>query len=130
MPTNRHDGHDTVSHSWQLSRAPKNTVVYLWKKCPTRRTRTLYDTWKLQHQCPHKPTRKWNPPSTVDTPLSRRPQDAITKWVQYAKAKVTQTNPVVLQPHTPRIIVASKRDKFHARRLKLRKLQNILLLCR
>ncbi len=72
-----------------------------------------------------------SPPFTVDTsvPSTQTYLSPTGRWIQYSKARTTATtaNDIARKVHTHK---HRKREEHRSSKLKLRKLRNIILLCR
>ena len=109
-------------------------AISLRKKRRNQRNQTLFDIWKIQYTRPIK-QKRWRL-TTLPPPSAVRPQHAkLTKWIQYSRSTKSLCNPKFCPcPITPvrnRLLkVPKEKEKARTRKLRLRKLQNIILLCR
>jgi hypothetical protein len=118
----------------------RDTVVALrQRRTPRRRSQTLHAAcWKIPYNAPTLPRRRQPLPILPRPPqisLSHRLSVAEGRWIQYSKARMVSA-PKALSPSPAlhrRITKTSKREDNRTRKLKLRKLRNVLLnllLCR
>ncbi len=71
-----------------------------------------------------------NHPHCSLPPPTNHQHTKLTKWIQYTRTKTSSCNPLFRPPPVSSNKHKNARAKARTRRLKLRKLQNIILLCR
>jgi hypothetical protein len=98
------------------SRARRERFLTLRRCWKRKRTQTLYEAWKLPYFRPIVPRRCFTSPTPA--PASTQPS-AQQIWIQYSRSVARVDTPA------PRARKTSRPQK-----LKLRRLRNILLLCR
>jgi hypothetical protein len=114
----------------QEAQARHAHVLTLRRKRHTRRTRTLFEAWKIPYSKPQHPRRRHTPPAVIVPPATLNP--TAQRWLQYSRTiKHTSTNHFApFPPPTNPTTKQSKREDHRTMKLKLRKLRNIILLCR
>jgi hypothetical protein len=110
------------------------TVISMQRKRKLHAARTLFAAWRIPYVKPLSPRRHVLPssPSTLvamAAPIQTHLSPA-GRWIQHGKARTVAT-PLALA-HARRTCVHKhrKREEHRSSKLKLRKLRNILLLCR
>jgi hypothetical protein len=107
-------------------------AISLRKKRRNRRTQTLFEVWNIQYTRPSK-QKRWHPTPLPPPPTTRPQHVKLTKWIQYTRNTNSLCNPQFRpRPTTPvrnRKLNVQK-EKARTRKQRLRKLQNIILLCR
>ena len=108
-------------------------VISLRRKRHTKRTQTLFEAWRIPYVRTDTPRRRPNkatlPPTPTVTPPTILP---LIQWMQYSSAlpkKVNSTTSINPHVHT-KPVITTNRETHRSTKLKLRKLRNIILLCR
>jgi hypothetical protein len=115
------------------SKTRRATVISLRRKRKISAARTLFAAWRIPYAKPLVPRRKaislTSPPLTTNpAPKTQALLLRSDRWVQFSKAK-SVANPMVLTS-VRRMHKCSRREEHRTSKLRLRKLRNILILCR
>jgi hypothetical protein len=122
-----------VELSSKEAKMRRDTVIALRRKRTERPTRTLFASWNIPYTRPDIPKRKLRPLPLPPVALLLPQQTLLAPlgaWKQYAKPWSTATSRAHAPPHRRLKKKVSERDEHRTSKFKLRKLLNILRLCR
>ena len=108
------------------------TVIAMHRKRKIHTARTLFAVWNIPYVKPPSPRRRALPPPS---PLAQAPPTLLQptlpgQWVQHSKAQTTATPLFKASTRKTHMHKHRKREEHRSSKLKLRKLRNILILCR
>ncbi len=112
----------------------RTTVISMQRKRKLHAARTRFAAWQIPNVKPLSPRRRVLPPA-LPTPatLAAPTQTHLSpagRWVQYDKARTVTTPLAVIHARSTYAHKHLKLEEHRSSKLKLRKLRNILLLCR
>jgi hypothetical protein len=112
------------------------TVISMHRKRKIQTARTLFAMWHIPYVKSPSPRRRALPPPS--SPIAQAPTCLLQptlpyngQWVQHSKARTTATPLVIASARKTNMHKHRKREEHRSTsKLKLRKLRNILILCR